>query len=483
MDKKFKEKFLKGSAATSIGQASSMVFHFVSTMILTRVIPKADFGIYALILVINYLFVILSTMGLDVTLVKFLSSDSDEEKKSVFTKILSIKFASLFFFATVFLVSGKLFLPLFDVKILDFIYYIPILFFLGSLRDLFFKVLQGLHYFKKYAITQIVSAVSRLLLIIIFLTQDQLNLDNLIYIEIFTAGAVFVVLLFFVPYKIIVDSQVKQVSTKTVLNFTLPIYFNAIFTFMYGRVNLFIIGFLMNPVSVAYYDVGAKVSEALKKMLNSFILVFFPNLSNLFSKGDKASAGKLINKSLNAVSLVLATATLLAFLFRDEIMILLFSEKYVDSSFVFSLLMLNLIFRSLANILGYSNLSAGHPKVPMKVNIVCSAVSVAGSFLLIPEFGYAGAAYSLIIMNTLAQILYILYLKDMKLNIEIFSYAKPVLILLLTAAVYILLNIDSISIRIVFIFIFLVLNWFLVSEFKFILITLLGFVRKSEKSA
>jgi O-antigen/teichoic acid export membrane protein len=451
-------------------------------MILTRVIPKADFGIYALILVINYMFIILSTMGLDVTLVKFISSDSKDERKSVFTKILSIKFVSLFFFVTAFLVSGNFFLPLFDVKILDFLYYIPILFFLGSLRDLLFKVLQGLHYFKKYALTQIISAVSRLLLIIIFLTQNQLNLDNLIYIEIFTTGAVLIVLIFLLPYKLIIDRQIKQVSTKEVLNFTLPIYFNAIFTFMYGRVNLFIIGFLLNPVSVAYYDVGAKVSEALKKMFNSFILVFFPNLSNLFSKGDKDSAGKLINKSLSAVSLMLASATLLAFLFRYEIMILLFSDKYVESSFVFSLLMFNLIFRSLANILGYSNLSAGHPKVPMKVNIVCSAVSIAGSFLLIPQFGYVGAAYSLIIMNTLAQALYILYLQNMKLNIKVLNYSRPVLILILTAAVYMLLNIDSIGVRIIFIFLFLAFNWFVVPEFKSILITLLGFVRKSEKT-
>ena len=84
MDKKFKEKFLKGSAATFIGQASSMVFHFVSIMILTRVIPRADFGIYALILVINNMFLILSSMGLDVTLVKFISSDSEDDKGSVF---------------------------------------------------------------------------------------------------------------------------------------------------------------------------------------------------------------------------------------------------------------------------------------------------------------------------------------------------------------------------------------------------------------
>jgi O-antigen/teichoic acid export membrane protein len=288
------------------------------------------------------------------------------------------------------------------------------------------------------------------------------------------------VLLFLLPYKLIVDRQVKQVSTKTVLNFTLPIYFNAIFTFLYGRVNLFIIGALMNPVSVAYYDVGAKVSEAMKKMLNSFVLVFFPNLSNLFSKGDKTSAAKLINKSLIAVSLVMTTATLIAFLFRNEIMILLFSEKYVESSIVFSILMLNLTFRSLANILGYSNLAAGRSKVPMKVNIVCSAVSVTGSFLLIPQVGYVGAAYSLIVMNTLAQGLYILYLRKIELNIQVLSYIKPVFLLFLTIILYVLLNIDSISIRIIFILFYIILNWLFVIEFKNLLISVLDTLWKSK---
>ncbi len=480
MDKKFKEKFLKGSAATSIGQASSMAFHFISVMILTRVIPKEDFGIYALILVINNMFLILSSMGLDVTLVKFIASDSKEEKKSVFTRILSLKFLSLLFFVIIFLLTGKFFIPLIHERILDFLFLIPVLFILGNFRDLFFKVLQGFNYFKKFAITQVASAVSRLLLIVLFLQLGKLNLDNLIFIEIFSTGIVLVVLMFLVPYKLMVDKNSKKLDVKSIMNFAFPIYFNNIFTFLYGRVNLFIIGILMNPVSVAYYDVGSRVSAALKKMLNSFTLVFFPNLTNLFSKGDRRSATELINKSLIVFSMLLATATLFSFLFRNEIMILLFSKKYVESSTVFSLLMLNLTFRSLANILGYSNLSAGHPKVPMKVNIVCSAVSVSGSFLMIPQFGYVGAAYSLIIMNTLAQGLYILYLKKIELDIKILRYTKPVIFLILTSILYLVLNIDLISIRIIFIIFYIILNWLFVKESKTFFISIVNVLVKSK---
>jgi len=99
---------------------------------------------------------------------------------------------------------------------------------------------------------------------------------------------------------------------------------------------------------------------------------------------------------------------------------------------------------------------------------------------MIPHFGYVGAAYSLIIMNALAQALYILYLNKIELKINIFRYTKPVLLLFITVALYLLLNIDSISIRIIFISFYLILNWIFVTEFKSLLITILGFLRKSK---
>jgi lipopolysaccharide exporter len=466
MDKNFKKKFLKGSAATAFGQGSSMIFHFVSIMILTRVLPKADFGIYALILVINNLFLILSGLGLDVTLVKFISSDNEDERKSVFTKILAIKFLSIIFFAIVFILAGNLFLPWFDEKILDYLFYIPILFFLGSFRDLFFKVLQGLNYFKKYAVVQIVSASSRLLIILYFYFQGSLNLDNLILLEILTVMAILLVEFTIVPFKSLIDKNKNSIKTREIINFTTPIYFNNLFTFMYGRVNLFIIGGLLNPVSVAYYDVGAKIPEALKKMFNSFILVFFPNLSKLFASGQKSSAKELISKSLSIISLILSALVLVTFLFREEIIELLFSAKYIESSLVFSLLMFNFTFRAFANILGYSNLSAGYPKVPMKVNIVSSIISISGALLLIPKFGYVGAAYSLILMNGIAQALYIVYLKKVDLRIDILMYTKPIIILVTTLGVYLSINDTSIYSRLSAILIYFAFSWIFVKEFK-----------------
>lgn len=478
MDKSFKKKFLKSSAATALGQGSSILFHFASIMILTRVLTKADFGIYALILVINNLFLILSGLGLDVTLVKFISSGTEEARRSVFTKILLMKLLSLSFFVILFLLAGNLFLPWFDTRITDYLLFIPILFFLGSFRDLFFKVLQGLNYFKKFAITQIISAISRLLLIVYFYLQGNINLDSIILIEILTVIMVLLTEFIFVPFGSLFNIKADSIKLKEIINFALPIYFNNLFGFMYSRINLVIIGVLLNPVSVAYYHVGAKIPQALKKMFNSFILVFFPNLSNLFSEGKKSSGQELINKSLNIISMFFAIIILISFLFRNEIIILLFSEKYVESSLVFALLILNLTFITFANILGYSNLSAGYPKVPMKVNIIVSIISLGGSLLMIPEFGYIGGAYALIITNVIAQALYLFYLRRINIIVDVLRYTKPIILLFIPIALYSLLNNDSVSAKLVTILIFLTLNWFFVTDFKSFLISIVKIIPK-----
>jgi len=80
MDQLFKRNFLKGSTAATIGTVSTMVFHFGSLMLLTRYLSKDEFGIYALILVIVYLFSIIGGFGLEYTLVKFISTDKEESR-------------------------------------------------------------------------------------------------------------------------------------------------------------------------------------------------------------------------------------------------------------------------------------------------------------------------------------------------------------------------------------------------------------------
>ncbi|MHA1988401.1 MAG: flippase [Promethearchaeota archaeon] len=468
MDNSFKKKFLKGSVSTIIGQVASMIFHFVSIMILTREISKVDFGIYTLIIVISGMLLILSGLGLDLTLVKFMSGISKEERDSAFSKIFLIKSLSLLFFTILFLLLANILLQFIDKKILNYILSISVLLIFNGYRNFFYRVLQGLNYFKKYAISQISSAVVRFVLIVYYYFQNDLTIDNLIFTEILSSFSVVFLGIFFIPFRQMFRWKSDEVKTKTIINFSFPIYINDLSSFTMNRLNLFIVGALMNPISVAYYDVANKIPEALKKISDSFTLVFFPSLSNLISQKKKVSAQELINKSINIILLILTFGILISFLFRDEIITILFSEKYLEASPVFILLMINLALNITKNILGYSNLAAGYPKVPMKVNLVSGIISVTGAILLIPQFGYIGAAYSLLIMNIFAQSAYLYYLKKISLNIEVAEYLKPLVLLFITVGIFLFISGDSYILRMITITIFILANWIFIPEFKLV---------------
>ena len=148
MDKNFKTNFLKGSAATSFGTMLSIVFHFLSIMIMTRYISKQDFGFYTIIIAIAYLFNLFGSLGLDITIVKFISSEQTEDKKKYFFPIILIRSVQLLIMCLIFYSLGRTIGKLFNLQINQFFSIIPLLFFLTSFRELFNRIMQGLKLFR-----------------------------------------------------------------------------------------------------------------------------------------------------------------------------------------------------------------------------------------------------------------------------------------------------------------------------------------------
>ena len=115
MKNPFIKNFLKGSIATSMGSVSSILFQFISIMIITRHISKEEFGLYVLAVVIVSIFNLLSGLGLEIGIVKFISSSSNhEEKESYIIPVLVMRFLLLICMSAVFYLIGHLIVPLFD---------------------------------------------------------------------------------------------------------------------------------------------------------------------------------------------------------------------------------------------------------------------------------------------------------------------------------------------------------------------------------
>lgn len=453
MDKNFVSRFLKGSAFTTLGTMVTVIFHFLSISLMTRFTTKEVLGLYFLILAVVNGVKILGSLGLDLTLVKFMVSEDEEVQQNTFSAIIWTRFAVMSFFAFLIYLVGATLLTELDPGLVEYQWTLPILFTLMSFRELFFYILQGLKRFGAYASMQMLSGGFKFALIAgLGLSSDMLDLPVLISIEIAMLVVSTLVLLWVIP--------LRQLSTPRmtftwdilvrIIRFGFPLYINSVFTFISNRASVFIVGISLSPIGVASFEVAMKIPEGFQRLFNSFSTVFFPSVSSLFGDGDTESAQDLINKTLIILASFTFALVMGALLFSRDIVLLVFSDRYLEVQATFVLLQLSVCLHLLAILMGYSLVSAGVPRKSTQVNVIAMSIELGLNIMLIPAVGYIGAAYSFIIMTFVSQAISYVYLKQVGVTINLTMYVRPYLILIGLAGLYLALNTDAFLIKLLF---------------------------------
>jgi len=466
-DKSFISKFLRGSAFTTLGTVVSIVFHFISIKVLAEYMPVEAFGVYSLIVIVSHGFQILGGLGLNLGLVRNLSGEDEQEKKEVVSTVFIARFFQLLLLSVVVLATGHLFLPkLFDESITQYIHYVPIIFFLASFRELLFYLLQGVQLFNRYALINILSAGIRLGSIILFTVFSELTIEVMVFVEIITYGLSVIMLVFYSPFISFLTVNVSRITVKKLFSFCTPLYANDILTYIYNKVSVLLIASLLTPVSVAKYEMANKIPEGFGRLFSSLIAVYFPNISELLLAGKHDQASKFMNQGLIIASAGLSLVTLVTFLFRNEIVLLVASDQYLDASFALSLLTLNFSINAIARVMGYTVVAAGHSSVPVRINLIGSIVNIIGCSLLIPRFGFEGAIYSLVGMSTISQLLNFYYLRRASISPDLWGFSKSLILLVVVVVSYSLIGIDTYLFRAVSIIVLISLLWVSVPEVR-----------------
>ena len=468
-NKNFISKFLKGSAFTTLGTVVSVVFHFISIKVLAQpeYMPVEAFGIYSLVVIVSHGFQILGGLGLNLGLVRNLSGEDEQEKKEVVSAVFLARFGQLVILSIVVLTTGHLFLPaLFDESIAAYISYVPVIFFLASFRELLFYLLQGVQLFNRYALINILSAGIRLGSILLFTFLSELTIERMIFVEIITYGISVIMLVIYSPFKSFLTHQISGHTFKKLFKFCSPLYANDILTYIYNKVSVLLIASLLNPVSVAKFEMASKIPEGFGRLFSSLMAVYFPNISELLLAGKHDEASKFMNKGLIIASAGLAFVTLVTFLFRNEIVLLVASDQYLDASFALALLMLNFSINAISRVMGYTVVAAGHSSVPVRINFIGSILNITGCFVLIPQFGFVGAIYSLTGTSIVSQLLNFYFLRRASVMPALWGFSKSLLLLVAIAIGYTLLGDDSYLIRGLILVTMIGLLWVIVPEVK-----------------
>lgn len=440
MEKGFLTRFVRGIAVIGFGTFCQIVLGFLGLMIAVRLVSKEEFGAFVLIQVIAMFFSVISSLVLEnMSVIRFITTESGLQKAEVVNTALSFKFLIVLFFCIIILFCKPVINFFYkSAYVSQLIIYIPLYFALYNFNDLLCRILQGFHRYRELAYSQIINGVTKLLLVITFLKIFKMGVGGLI-------GAFLVALLVSTLYQYWMVPTKKYFKLnflllKKMLRFGFPLGLNNVLTFVFTKIDRFMIGAMISPVGVAYYEIAAKIPESVRRIYQSFNSVFFPNMSELFANNKQAQAEKVLNESLRMISFIVIFLAFLVFLFQKEIICVLFSKHYLDSAPALTLLMMSLAVGLIGNILGTTLVALGHSDKPAKINIVDTIINVIGNLLLIPKFGIMGAVYATLLARIATNPVNVFFLRRAGIKINVWAYLKPFLVFVICTSIFLMLK-------------------------------------------
>jgi O-antigen/teichoic acid export membrane protein len=421
-------RFASGAFSVGAGSLSVMTTGLAGVMIVARILPAEVYGVFILIQVMAAFLTRISSFGLNISVARFVSSAEDPgQSRQLINTAFCFRLLTFPLIGLVIYLGTPLLAMLFDVSAIDRLYpFIFLLFALSSLEQVIKSALQGLFLFKAIAKFDLIASVLGFVLLILFVLLLGQGLLGLIYAKVISAAVAVLFGYLLIPTRKKIEFNVGQL--KNMLRFGFPLQLNDVLTFFFLRIDTLMIGALLGPAQIAYYEIARKIPESIAGLYEAFRVVFFPFISRFLAQKERIQAAAVMNHSTRLLSFFSIASALIALLFGREIIVLFFSDQYVDSVYTFVILMAGLAFAFTDYTLGYTLVAAGDADKPVYINVVHTGVTLLGNYLLIPIFGIFGAALANIAGFAATNPLNVFFLHRRGIPVKIGNYLIPILI-------------------------------------------------------
>lgn len=192
--------------------------------------------------------------------------------------------------------------------------------------------------------------------------------------------------------------QIRNFSRKALLiplRYSAPLIVASLSELILNFGDRYIIALFLGQEAVANYSVAYAIPDYIQNtIVFSFNLSLYPSIMTLWGQRRTSEADVLINKFLSLYLLIAVPIAFGIVAIRHELMPLVASSKYAESSQYLAILTVGIMLRGL-----YFPLAAGlyrekKTSVLAAVNGVGMVLNIGLNFLLIPRFQLYGAAFA-----------------------------------------------------------------------------------------
>lgn len=188
------------------------------------------------------------------------------------------------------------------------------------------------------------------------------------------------------------------------------LFINSIAITIYVNSDITMLGFLSSRQTVGEYSFSSKLYNSAKQVINAFVIVTLPRIASVIN--DRTRFNNYIKKIFHGILLILLPAVLLMFILRKEIIIFLGGISYTNSSTIFGILCLAIVFAILSSLISNDILIVNRQDKKCLISTLISAgTNITLNFIFIPYFSMYATAVTTVIAEASSFIIQFRYSK------------------------------------------------------------------------
>lgn len=392
-----KPTIMKNMGALILSRIIETIGAITMLGLITRYLGTKDYGEYALIMNVVYVFVTIINFGFSEILIREISKAKENADK-IIVAVFTLKF--FFIFISIVLVSGIVYFSnipsiqrstLLVALLSGFT-----LVYVTSFLDIFIS-------YERMWFNTLIVGINQIATIVLIILTIQYNLGIIaLFASVVIANSISLLFSFFIVINVFLKTRItKQIGqivywVKYFIKEAYPIALAMIIYDMLLRLDIFILKIFQDYNEVGLFDAPQRLIIRLAAVAVTFVNVLQPTYSRL----AVSSLNNLLYVFKHSFKILLGFILPIAFftvLFSKRIIVLFLGNEFIDASYTLSFLIWVLVFLFTNVLLGNMLVSLGRQKLILKGFIICFIVNAILDLIFIPIYGAVGASLAKVI--------------------------------------------------------------------------------------
>jgi len=412
-------ELIKGASSTFLLKVVGLLVGYGLAIFITNKFGAFVFGQYVTALLIVEILGIISRLGIDTALVRFISRYVHKGASRLINKLFFKSIAIVTLSAVIF----NLLLLFFSDYVADFMNldeeyllivsfsFIPLVLFhmnTQAIRGL--KKMMSFSFLNNVAITLFTFII--IIVLVAFSSSEKLPIYAYVMsVFVMTISSYF---LWFYHRSKIDDSEhnnsESELSTKALFKVSVPLLLGQSMMLIMGKVDLFMLANMTSSDQVGIYNIALKLSMLAYMGLMAVNSIAAPKFSEIHSSGNVDALKKIVQQSTKTIFWVTLPVIILFLAFPKSILSV-FGEEFKLAAMALIILSVSKMFSAISGSVGTFLQMVGKQNVFQNILIFTAIINIALNYVLIPSYGIDGAAFASALSGVIWNVLMIIYIK------------------------------------------------------------------------